>query len=284
MHPAHGFDRPLWPPDQVGQVTGLYLGLVDEAAPGLVEGLYLRGSLDFGEWYAATSDVDFVAVTAGRPTPEQLRALRDVHTRVGETFTRPPFDGFYVTWADLARPSYDCPDVACTLAGDWRDEGRVDPVSWHELAWHGVHVRGPRLEDVEIWTDLQALREYSHRNLGEYWAPALDQLRAVVPDRLDELEPWIVPWFVLGIPRLHHLLATGRLTSKDGAGHHAVAVFGERWRPLVAEALAYRATGELTGAYDGDAARLADDVVTFSSLALDAALALDSHPGGTMSP
>ena len=279
MHPAHGSDRPhdIWPPDEVKQVTGLYLDLVDEAAPGLVEGLYLRGSLGFGEWYDGRSDVDFAAVTAERPTQQQLRVLRDLHVRVGETFTRPPFDGFYVTWADLARPSYDCPDVACILAGDWRDEGHFDvcPVSWHELAWHGVHVRGPRLEDVEIWTDRQALMAYSHRNLAEYWAPSLEQLKAAVPDRLDEFEPWIVPWFVTGVPRLHHVLATGRLTSKDGAAHHAVAVFGERWRPLVAEALAYRATGELTAAYDGDTARLAADVVEFSSLALDAGLALD---------
>ena len=70
MHPASGSDRPrvIWPPSDVQQVTGLFLDLVDEAAPGLVEGLYLRGSLGFGEWYAGRSDVDFVAVTADRGT------------------------------------------------------------------------------------------------------------------------------------------------------------------------------------------------------------------------
>ena len=101
-----------------------------------------------------------------------------------------------------------------------------------------------------------------------------------MPDHLDELEPWIVPWFVTGVPRLHHVLATGRLTSKDGAGHHAVDVFGERWRPLVAEALAFRATGELAGAYDGDTARLASDVIELASLALDAGLALEPRTVG----
>lgn len=182
MHPAHGSDRPhgIWPPDPVKQVTGLYLDLVDECCPGLVEGLYLRGSLGFGEWYPGQSDVDFTAVTGPRTTPEQRRMLREVHARVGETFVRPPFDGFYVTWADLARPSYDCPDVPCILAGHWRDEGKADvgAVSWHELAWHGVHVRGPRLDEVEIWTDLRALQEHSHQNLSDYWAPSLDRLRA----------------------------------------------------------------------------------------------------------
>ncbi len=276
MHPAHGSDRPRasWLPDEVRQVTGCYLDLVDEAAPGLVEGLYLRGSLGFGEWHAGRSDVDFTAVTAERPTPEQLRALRDVHTRLGETFIRPPFDGFYVTWAALARPSYDGPDLPCILAGDWRDEGPFDvnPVSWHELAGNGVHVRGPRLGEVEIWTDVSALQEFSHRNLSDYWAVQLAELRRF-PE--EAARPDIVSWFVLGVPRLHHVLATGRLTSKDGAGLHAVEVFGDRWRPLVAEALAYRATGELTGAYDGGSERLAADVVELSALALEAGLALD---------
>jgi hypothetical protein len=232
MHPARGSDRPrsVRPPRDVEQVTALFLDLVDEAAPGLVEGLYLHGSLGFGEWYAGRSDVDFVAVTAERPTPQQVRMLRDVHARVGETFLQPPFSGFHATWADLARPSYECPEVPCVLDGDWRDQGSFDvnPVTWHELAWHGVHVRGPQLGDVGLWTDLQALMEYSHRNLEEYWAEQLAALRKY-PD--EAARPDLVCWFVLGVPRLHHLLATGRLTSKDGAGRRGTARDGTRSRP-----------------------------------------------------
>src|SRR6185436_9950653 len=81
-------------------------------------------------------------------------------------------------------------------------------------------------------------------------------------------------WFVLGVPRLHHAIATGRLTSKDGAGHHAVATFGERWRPVVAEALTCRALGEPSGRYDGQEALLAEETAAFAELALESALAL----------
>ncbi len=42
--------------------------------------------------------------------------------------------------------------------------------------------------------------------------------------------------------------------------------FGERWRPLVAEALAYRATGERAGALPDD--RLAADLIEFADLAV----------------
>jgi hypothetical protein len=148
----------------------------------------------------------------------------------------------------------------------------VGAVSWHELAWHGVHVRGPALQDVDIWTDLQALQEHSYRNLAEYWAERLAQLQRF-PE--EAARPDVVSWFVLGVPRLHHLLATGRLTSKDGAGQHAVEAFGARWRPLVSEALAHRATGEPAGGYAGEPDRLAADVVELTALALDSGLALD---------
>jgi hypothetical protein len=246
-----------------------YLDLVDEAAPGLVEGLYLRGSLGFGEWYAGRSDIDFVAVTAARPDARQVEVLRAVHERLGDLFPAPAYDGFYATWDDLAKSAYQCPDVPCTLGGQWDDEGRfeVSPVSWHELAWHGVTIRGPRLDQVDVWTDQQALRAYTHANLREYWAGEVSALRQFPAEAS---RPDVVAWFVLGIPRLHHLLATDRLTSKDGAGRHAVEAFGERWRPLVAEALAYRATGERAGAIADD--RLAAELVEFADLVVEAGL------------
>jgi hypothetical protein len=81
--------------------------------------------------------------------------------------------------------------------------------------------------------------------------------------------------FVLGIPRLHHAIATGTLTSKDGAGHYALEVFGkQRWRPVVAEALTHRALGEASGAWAGREDELADEVLAFCRLALDESVRL----------
>lgn len=271
MHPASSSDRParIWPPHEVRTVCRAYLDLVDEAMPGLVEGLYLHGSLGFGEWYAGRSDVDFVAVTTRHPDRATVRVLRDVHLRLGETFPRPAYDGFYATWDDLARSPRECPDVPCTLGGQWRDEGRFDvnPVTWHELARHGVTVRGPDLEEGRTWTDARALRAYTHGNLESYWA---EQAAALRQFPAEAAKPEIVSWCVLGVPRLHHLLATDHLTSKNGAGRHAVEAFGERWRPLVTEALAYRATGDRAGVLPDD--RLSTDVIEFVDLVVQAGL------------
>jgi hypothetical protein len=271
MHPADRWERPApdWPPHEVRTVCDAYLAAVDDALPGLVEGLYLHGSLGFGEWYSGRSDVDFVAVSSRGPDPAEVRVLERLHERLGETFPWPSYDGFYATWDDLAAPAGRCPDVPCILRGDWRDKGIFDVhvVTWHELARHGVTIRGPRLEDVEIWTDQPALRSYTHDNLATYW---LDGAAGLSRFPAEAARGDVMAWFVLGIPRLHHLLATDRLTSKNGAGAHAVAVFGERWRPLVTEALAYRATGERAGMLSDD--DLARDVPQFAALVLDAGL------------
>jgi hypothetical protein len=144
-------------------------------------------------------------------------------------------------------------------------------VTWHELARHGVTVHGPALAEVEVWTDDAELRRYTHDNLGSYWREQADAL-AQFPAEAGK--PDIVSWCVLGVSRLHHLLATGELTSKTGAGRYAVEAFGERWRLIVTEALAVRVTGETSGAYDDDPEQRAEDTIAFTDMVVRDGLAL----------
>jgi hypothetical protein len=251
----------------VTAVTDTFLSLMDEAAPGLVEGLYLHGSIGFDEWYAGRSDIDYVALLA-RPAPLDL--LRDVHARVAETFRRPAFDGFFCSWADLAAAPAAL-ELPCTQDGLFYDEDRLDihPVTWHELAFHGVCLRGPALSEVKIWTDPQVLRQYTHDNLAGYWSDQVEVLRKF-PGEAGK--PDIVTWFVLGTSRLHHLLATDELTSKTGAGFYAERAFDPRWHELIGEALSFRALGVVTADYD--AGRMAEQVVEFADFVVPDGLAI----------
>jgi hypothetical protein len=260
-------------PEPVHHVTAHYLSLADERLPGVVEGLYLGGSLGFGEWYDGRSDVDFIAVTSTRPDAAAVAQLHAIHDQVGAAFPRPFLSGSYLTWADLARSPAEAPKVPGTLEGTWRDAGPApSPVEWHELAHHAVRLRGPDPRDVEIHADATELRGYSHRNLSEYWEP---NLLGLSEHREAASRPDLVEWFVLGIPRLHHAIATGTLTSKDGAGHYALEVHGKQWRPVVAEAWTHRALGEPSGWWSGREDELASEVLAFCDLALQSALALD---------
>lgn len=274
MHDARSRGRPPggWPPAEVRQVAETFLSLADETVPGLVQGLYLHGSLGFGEWYDGRSDIDYVAVL-DRPPADVVEALRVVHARTSEVFPAPSFDGFHLTWDELAAAPYACPDLPCTQAGLFHDEARLDvhPVTWHELARHGITVRGPALDDIAIWTDRTALRRYTHDNLRDYWAPEVEQLHRF-PDEAGKTDQ--VAWFVLGTSRLHHLLATDTLTSKTGAGRYALEAFDDRWHPIVGEAMTLRQLGEETGHYDDAPDRRAQDTIGFAEMVVATGLAI----------
>jgi hypothetical protein len=73
-----------------------FLQAVDAEAPGLVEALYLTGSVALGEFRPRTSDIDFVAVTSHRPDAAALAALGRAHGRLRKRWRKPYFDGLYV--------------------------------------------------------------------------------------------------------------------------------------------------------------------------------------------
>jgi hypothetical protein len=260
-------------PAEVTAVTGRFLDLIDASEPGLVTGLYLRGSLAFGEYFPGQSDVDFTAVLAERPGADQLDALASAHAAGYDEYPRPHFDGFHLLRADLVSPPEACPDLPCMFDGLFRSAGRwdVNPVSWHELARRALVIRGPALTEAGVWTDDDALQAYSHSNLTSYWAGVGQKLRE---DPAAAATPQAAAWCVLGVSRLHHLLATGAMTSKSGAGRYALTAFGARWQPIVREALRARERPEDASEYAGDPDSRGRDTTAFTEMAIEAGLAL----------
>ena len=206
--------------------------------PRTVEGLYLQCSVALGDYRHRFSDIDFVAVTGGVPDVDTVRA---VHADLRRRHAKPFFDGLYVGWEDLRR------DPAQVAAGLAVHEWRVDPasrferhlVTWHILDQGGVAVRGLAVADIGIHTDWPALAEATRRNLVEYWRPWLHRrARGVVG-----LSPWATAWGVLGVARLRHSLAAGRVTSKTDAAAYALDSYDAQWHRIVREALRIRVGG-----------------------------------------
>lgn len=110
-----------------------------------------------GSWH-----IDFVAVTDRRLEPEcwEMPALAGAHARTAARFPRPHFDGVVLTWTDLAAGPDGCPDIPCAQESRFTAAGRsgINPVTFCELAWHGIAVRGPQPAEVDLWADRNALR------------------------------------------------------------------------------------------------------------------------------
>jgi hypothetical protein len=226
----------------VDGVVDEYLQAADREAPGLIEGLYLVGSVALGDFRPHTSDIDYVAVTAQRPDAAGLSALQRVHARLRTRWPTPFFDGLYVTWQQLAG------EPSLAARGPYSYEGRFhphgdgagDPVMWQTVARHGVRCRGPEPAALDIRIDREVLAQWTLNNLDTYWRPLLRHSSRLHPQGAIALTSWGAAWIVLGIPRLHYTLATGELCSKDAAGVYALQTFPERWHRVVHEALRIR--------------------------------------------
>jgi hypothetical protein len=233
-------------PAPVDDLVAAYLGLVDAVAPGLLEGLYLTGSVALGDFRPRGSDVDFVAVTAAPIERSSLAALARVHAGLGARFPRPHFDGSYLTWHDLADDPANCRSVPYAHGGRFHAPGRFElsPITWITLARHGVAARGPAPATLTVWADPAVLDRWTRGNLERYWRPWRGRHGRLLPSYyIASSKPWAAEWGALGVSRLHYTLTTGQITSKDGAGRYALARFPARWGRLLAEALRIRRGG-----------------------------------------
>src|SRR5262245_46966035 len=245
-------------PRSVQDIINAFLEAIDTEVPALVEGLYRVGSLALDDFRPHSSDIDFVAITAGPLDASSLLALKRAHSRLARRWPRPFFDGIYVTWKDLRNDPAQTGPGPYSQAGRFHREGpgERNPVTWQVLARNGVRCRGPVVADVEIWTDPEVLASWTNGNLDSYWRRLLNRCgRLLSPYGAAALTSHAAVWCVLGVSRLHYTLATGEITSKEGAGIYALAAFPAKWSRLIEECLRIRRASDSRSLYRSPFAR-----------------------------
>src|SRR5690606_6454080 len=117
-----------------------------------------------GAYRDGRSDIDFVAVVEGEPTPSALRRLRAVHVRSGVHTSvaavrgrRSPLsgtcNGVFVRDVDLSKPVSDIVPVASHTGVSFSTGpvgSDVSPVAWKVLAERGIAVRGPEAASLSL--------------------------------------------------------------------------------------------------------------------------------------
>jgi hypothetical protein len=223
-------------PDDVRAAVDAYLAEVDHAADGFVEALYVTGSIALDDYRPPISDVDLVALCRARPTREELGALAAIHRP-----SRPSVDVLYATREDLGRDPSEL-SLPGSVGGDFRPEGafEANPVAWRMLSTRALAVRGDPLRNTDVWFDADVLRRWNLANLDSYWSEWLQRARTEVVTEARVRHEYGLQWLVLGVPRLHHTIATLEVTSKTGAGRYALAVVPAEWHAVVRAAMALR--------------------------------------------
>lgn len=239
-------------PGVVGELVGRYLRQVDIAIPGAIEGFYVVGSAALGAFRPERSDIDFVAVVGDPLDTAELNRLHRAQRRLyvadlARAFLRLPWrwpltcNGVFVRWADLGRSPLTVAPIASHTGWQFA-AGRgfdVNPVTWRILAERGIAIRGPVPDRLGIYHDEAELRRWCLQNLDGYWRRWANSMLHLGREAARASFLHRAVWGVLGAPRLHRTVLKGDIISKEEAGEYAMAAFGDRWRPMIEEALAY---------------------------------------------
>jgi hypothetical protein len=201
-------------------------------------GMYLHGSLASGDFDPATSDIDFVVVTASTLPDAVIHKLEALHLRLIDSGLpwATKLEGTYFPQQALRRyaPSdalYPSLNEASFYMGghgsDW-------VIQSHILREHGLVLAGPHPRSLIDPVAPDDLRRAMRALLREWWAPMLDDT-----GRLQRAE--YQAYTVLTMCRALYTLATGAVASKPAAARRAQAALGAPKAKLIERALAWRA-------------------------------------------
>ncbi|GAA3089928.1 hypothetical protein GCM10010464_62270 [Pseudonocardia yunnanensis] len=196
-----------------------HLTVLDVAAPGLVVGAHIVGSVALNDFVSGVSDLDLVCELAAPPDP---RVLADAQSQ--------DLDVIYVLRGELEKPVHEARSFAWGREGVLHTERRGDlvPVLWEQLRAYAITVRGeppnPPVTPAEVVT-------YCRENLVEYWKPLLQQVQARRSGIGDgAIGRDAILWVAPGPARLWHTINTGAIVGKSQALHLA----GAHWPDLAA--------------------------------------------------
>lgn len=212
------------------------VGRVQEILGDNFVGAYLIGSFALGGG-DASSDCDFMVVTAEDVTEEQEAALREMHAEIP---TRPGYWAINLEGSYSPRPDLESLDHLgkewLEIDRGWREMRRevhcnVEDVRW-VLRERGVVLAGPepRTFAAEVPADL--LRE---------------QMRPLIDNFLEDLKTWASFEYVWTqryitetICRMLYTLETGEVTTKPGGMEWALRELPAAWHDLIRQTIADR--------------------------------------------
>ena len=198
-----------------------------------VVGLYLSGSLAYGDFVPERSDIDLEAVVRSPLSQGELRSIEELHRQV---------EGHCPMWAGRIECSY----VPLKLVRELTPPATSRPwwgfgtfyaeapagnewiINHYLLAKYGIALEGPDFNELIPSIDLRTVQQASARDLFQEWVPKIDDSAWLSNSHHQS-------YLVLNLCRILHTVIHGWPGSKVVAGRWAKAAYPQ-WRKLIEEA------------------------------------------------
>jgi hypothetical protein len=221
-------------PDVAAVIRALQDGIPRILGDTLV-GLYLTGSLSYGGFDPASSDIDFLALCRWRPSADEIAALTVLHRDIASQTPRwaERIEGGYI-WesmlSSLEPPSNPRPYI--NGGAMWTPEpvyGQEWTMNLFVLHERGVALFGPPAAEVFPSVTMRQMRQASLRALHEEWEPLLadDSLLA---------DPHYQAYITLTLCRILHTQKVDGVASKRDAAQWVKETYGDTVRRTVERA------------------------------------------------
>jgi hypothetical protein len=222
-----------------------------------VIGLYLTGSLAYGDFVPHRSDVDLQAVVRHPLTEDELHSIEQLHRTI---------DKHHPEWANRTECSYvpldlmrevnppktprpwwglDTMYTAAPAGNEWT-------INHYLLGKYGISLEGPDFHTLIPPIDIQDVRRASAKDLLAEWAPKINDVSWLSNSHYQS-------YLVLNLCRILHTAIGWEAASKKVAGRWTKMTY-PRWKDLIEEA-------ERWGY--GDVMTRQDDVVAFIRFAIE---------------
>lgn len=227
----------LTPHKDVNQVLQLLSGGLRELLNEQLIGLYLTGSLTYGDFDKGSSDIDFLAVLSNPLSDEQLVSVTALHEQISKAvpFWAKRLEGSYITTEMIttkARPEAPRPYVnggkmiKCKYGNEWT-------INLYALQETGRALLGPDPSRLFPAVTIEDVREASKQDLLDDWKPKLDEPNAFSPSGYDSNHT--KAYTVLTMCRILHRAKNDGIASKRVASGWVKQAYPE-WADLVSQA------------------------------------------------
>lgn len=226
-------------PEEVRTIVDeLRAGISSSLGPNLA-GLYLTGSLTYGDFDPGSSDIDYLAVLHQPLVKHDRRVLAALHLAIAECYPtwRERVEGSYVTMdmlPSIAPPPEPRPYV--NHGGFWNPDppyGNEWLINRYVLQECGLPLVGPPFTALVPPVPVADVRAASARDLCDEWLPQVDD-PAFLPDSHHEA------YVTLTMCRILHRHANDDVVSKRQAASWARGRLDPRWENLIDAALAWQ--------------------------------------------